>query len=497
MSETLNNNFLDTIKDAIGGDATDFIDPNAIKKDIGDSMKQDIDAELKKIEEDKDMNAIEKGFKKSLLKLKNSVLGKIFWRDKTEDKTEKSITPTQVESYKDVTNDPKLAELAKWPNIDYMQDPTFQMYLLNLEEKNGLPYHMMRQLMFAESAGTLYNKKGEIIQSKDSNGKMIAAGLFAFIPETAKTYIKKLNYEEKDYELIYTNPIIAAQASALLLKDRFAAGDTIVENLAHYNAGPGTIGGKKITADNFFDLPSETEKYVVKIGHNMLSDMGIDSKLSKVEQKNPNLIGKAKLETFLALVNKTPLTKDEIKHKETNPTGPEIAAKNMTEVTGFGDSGMQWLHMVWLENTQQYVGRTTEKLLKELDNTTVLENIKKGKSCILAMGYNDIPWDNRESKFEKNMRSIVDKINPTQCVLTTLYYNNDPQIPNTEVDKANSILKKIASEKSLPIIDVQQQAAISKADIDPNDTLKLHLSASGYKKIYNEIKEEVELKQAA
>lgn len=496
MSETPNNNFLETIKDAIGKDATDFIDPNAIKKDIGDGMKQDVDAELKKIEEDKDMNGIEKSFKKSLLKLKSSILGKIFGRDKVEAKTETSPS-TQVETYADVTNDPKLAELAKWPDIDYLADATFQMYLLNLEEKNGLPYHMMKQLMFAESAGRLFNKKNEIIQSKDSNGKMIAAGLFAFIPETAKTYIKKLWYEGKDYELIYTNPVIAAQASALLLKDRFAAGDNIVENLAHYNAGPGTIGGKKITAENFFDLPSETEKYVVKIGHNMLSDMGIDSKLSKIEQKNPKLIGKAKLETFLALVNKTPLTKDEIKHRETTPTWPEIIAKNMEEVTGFGDSGMQGLHMVWLENTQQYVGWTTEKLLKELDNTSTLENIKKGKSCVLAMGYNDIPWGNRETKFENNIRSIIDKISPTQCILTTLYYNNDPQIPNSEVDKANTILKKIASEKNLPIIDVQKQAAISTADIDPNDKLKLHLSSSWYKKIYNEIKEEIELKQAA
>lgn len=113
--------------------------------------------------------------------------------------------------------------MEKAPDKDYLTDTTFQMYLLNLEEKNGLPYHMMKQLMFAESGGRLYNQKKEIIHSEKKNGEMIAAGLFAFTPDTAKGYIKKLGYDENQYELIFHNPLIAAQASALLLKERFAA----------------------------------------------------------------------------------------------------------------------------------------------------------------------------------------------------------------------------------------------------------------------------------
>lgn len=78
MSETFAKDRIENIKQNVGPDLTKFIDPESIKKDLGDEMKKDLDAELQAIEADKEMNGIEKNFKKLFLKLKNSVLAGIF-----------------------------------------------------------------------------------------------------------------------------------------------------------------------------------------------------------------------------------------------------------------------------------------------------------------------------------------------------------------------------------------------------------------------------------
>lgn len=162
MSETFGKDIMESVKDAIGTDIEDFIDPASIKKDLGDEMKKDLEAELKAIDEDQETSSIEKSFKKAFLKLKNSVLGGIFGWDKESEKD--STEPSKVESYKNVINDPTLLALANGPDIDYMTDQTFQMYLLNLEEKYGLPYKVLKCLMGQESTGKLY-KNGKIITS--------------------------------------------------------------------------------------------------------------------------------------------------------------------------------------------------------------------------------------------------------------------------------------------------------------------------------------------
>ncbi|MBP7061461.1 hypothetical protein KA037_00090 [Patescibacteria group bacterium] len=164
MSETFGKDIMESVKDAIGTDIEDFIDPASIKKDLGDEMKKDLDLELKAIDEDKEMNSIEKNFKKAFLKLKNSVLGGIFGWDKESAEDEETAEPTKIESYKNVINDPALLALASGPDINYMADQTFQMYLLNLEEKYGLPYKTLKCLMGQESTGKLY-KNGKIITS--------------------------------------------------------------------------------------------------------------------------------------------------------------------------------------------------------------------------------------------------------------------------------------------------------------------------------------------
>lgn len=501
MSETLSKDFIENIKDVMGPDVTKFIDPESVKKDLGDEMKKDLDAEMQALKDDKEMSSIEKRVKISLLKLKTNVLAPLFGRNKNEsEKKEERTSSAKIENYKDITNDPTLLAMADGPSIDYMKDATFQMYLLNLEEKNGLPYHMMRQLMFAESGWQLYDSSREIIHSKKPNGERIAAWLFAFTPDTAKVYIKKLWYEEKDYELIYKNPLIGAQASALLLKDRFDAWDDIVNNLAHYNAGPGTAGGKKITVENFFDLPAETENYVVKIGDKMLQDIGINSWLSKEEIKNPHKINKARLGTFLDLVNNTPLTKEEIKHKEVIPTWPEIVAKNMNEITGFGDSSMEWLKTVGIKNAESFVGLSTNDLLKKLEpeskdkeNRVIIDEIHKGKSCIVAAGYNDIAGNNL-ANYKENLIKIIDKISPTQAILTTLYHNGASNTPSDKVDEANTIIRALAKLKNIPLIDVEKDNTVAINDLAED---KLHLNGTGYKKIYDHIKETVETKVAA
>ena len=211
MSETFGKDIMESIKDAVGTDIEDFIDPASIKKDLGDEMKKDLELELKAIDEDKEMNSIEKNFKKAFLKLKNSVLGGIFGWDKESKEDEKTAEPTKIENYKNVISDPALLALASGPDIDYMKDQTYQMYLLNLEEKYNLPYKLLKSVMGQESAGKLY-KNGEIHGSKAG-----AKGLFQFIPDAAKDYIEKLGYPRSEYQKIWTDPLIAAQAAALFL----------------------------------------------------------------------------------------------------------------------------------------------------------------------------------------------------------------------------------------------------------------------------------------
>lgn len=164
MSETFGKDIMENVKDTIGTDIEDFIDPASIKKDLGDEMKKDLDAELQAIEDDKEMNSIEKNFKKAFLKLKNSVLGGIFGWDKEGAEDEEIAEPSKIENYKNVINDAALLALANGPDIDYMTDQTFQMYLLNLEEKYELPYKTLKCLMGQESTGKLY-KNGKIITS--------------------------------------------------------------------------------------------------------------------------------------------------------------------------------------------------------------------------------------------------------------------------------------------------------------------------------------------
>jgi len=54
------------------------------------------------------------------------------------------------------------------------------------------------------------------------------------------------------------------------------------------------------------------------------------------------------------------------------------------------------------------------------------------------------------------MKKIIEKVKPTQAILCTLYYNNDPNTPNEGVDKINKAIREIASEQNIPLIDIQK-----------------------------------------
>lgn len=82
----------------------------------------------------------------------------------------------------------------------------------------------------------------------------------------------------------------------------------------------------------------------------MLKEMGITNLIKDMDK--PHKISKASLEAFLAALNKTPLTKDHIKHKETSPTNIDILANNMSEVSGFGASLLDGLKSAGINNVQ-------------------------------------------------------------------------------------------------------------------------------------------------
>ena len=479
MSETFGKDIMESVKDAIGTDIEDFIDPASIKKDLGDEMKKDLDLELKAIDEDKEMNSLEKNFKKAFLKLKNSVLGGIFGWDKESAEDEETAEPTKIESYKNVINDPALLALASGPDINYMADQTFQMYLLNLEEKYGLPYKTLKCLMGQESTGKLY-KNGKIITSSAK-----AQWLFQFIPDTADMYMKELNFTWTREEF-YKNPVISAEACALYLQKSLKKGADIGTTLAQYNAGPGVLDSKNIDANNFSKLPKETQKYILYIGSNILKEMGVGSPIAFKDIDKPHKIKKVELEAFLAALNKTPLTKDHIKHKEISPTNTDILANNMSEVSGFGASLLDGLKGSGLNNVQGFSGKSSKELLEELNQPSILQTVQNGESCILFEWYNDIT---KKTDFKENVSKIIEKIKPTQPILCTLYYNTYAATPNTEVDKINKAIRELAIEKNLPLIDIQKDNVVWVNDLASDG---LHLTTTGYKKVYDKIKQTVE-----
>lgn len=203
-------------------------------------------------------------------------------------------------SYENIDEtDPALVELAKWPNKNYSDTTKFVQYLHSLEWKNGLPYGIMLNLMKTESWWKLYKKDGVTIIWSSAG----AQWLFQFMPATAKWYIVKLWYAESEYEKIFTNPIIWAKACAEFLKNRKDAWDDVVNTLAHYNAWPATIWGKKVTADTLSQLPKETQKYVLTIWYDMLEYSGKTTIITEAQKSDPSLISKDILQKFLTAVN--------------------------------------------------------------------------------------------------------------------------------------------------------------------------------------------------
>lgn len=192
-------------------------------------------------------------------------------------------------------NNPEIKRLANWPDENYSENPEFVRYLHHLEDQNQLPYSIMLNLMKQESGGKLY-QNWEIIGSTAG-----ARWLFQFMPQTAKSYIVKLWYPESDYQKIFTNPIIWAQACAQYLKECQNKWDTAADMLAHYNAGPNVISGQKITENNFIQLPTETQNYIIKIWYNMLS---YNQKPTIIPlQSKPSEISKWDLKQFLTQIN--------------------------------------------------------------------------------------------------------------------------------------------------------------------------------------------------
>jgi len=369
-----------------------------------------------------------------------------------------TIAETPVDtSYEDIQEtDPELVKLTTVPapNESYSANTAFVKYLHTLEAKNGLAYGVMLNLMKAESWGQLYKTDGTTIIWSTA----WAQWLFQFMPDTAKSYITKIKknetiyYTAADYEKIYTNPIVWAKACAQFLKDRLDAWDNTVNMLAHYNAWPWTIWWKKVTADTFSSLPTETQKYVINIWTAMLVYSGKNIVLTTTEKATPSSISKTTLTSFFTAVN-TIVSPEKTTIPEV-ATDVKITAKTMADVTWFGDSGMEGLYLAGLKNAIHHRWYNTKSLLAELSKLDELAKLQKYTSCIIVTWYNDITMKYSSATTKTALESIITKLKPTQAVLSTLTYCKDKTyLPDAEVDRVNGVIREVALEQKCPLID--------------------------------------------
>lgn len=333
--------------------------------------------------------------------------------------------------------------------------------------------------MKTESSGQLYQADGVTIHWSEK----WAQWLFQFIPETAKEFIVKLWYPRSEYEKIFTNPIIGAQACALFLSERKNAGDDTVNILAHYNAWPGTISWKKINSITFKHIPKETQKYIIKIWYDMLQYSGKETLITSAQKEDISLISPTSLENFLTAVNSVaPLWES----TEKNPILPEILAKKLDDIVLVGDSHAGWIHTPSYWNlkvdTFYHDGYDTWELLGFISN--IITPIHSKKSLVLVTWTNDITHG-LIAKLKDNLQKIKEKIAPVQLVVSTLSYSQDKdKIPDFKVDRVNTIIIEFAAENALPIIDTHKEIALKSTEYQADN---IHLLASGYKKIAENI----------
>ncbi len=394
-----------------------------------------------------------------------------------------SVDTTDV-AYEDIDEtDPELAELVTTASINkernYAETEIFTDYLHSLEGKNNLPYGIMVNLMKAESGGKLYAADGTILWSSAG-----AQWLFQFMPSTAKSYIVKLWYTESEYEKIFTNPVIGAKACAMLLKNTIDEGKNTINALACYNRWSGGISadtwGKWVDETTLSNIPKETQRYVLKIGYDMLAYSGKDTIITAEQKSDPTLISQETLKEFFFAVNAiSPASKT----VEDKVNSSEILAKNLDDAVLVGDSHAEWISIMWWfkGKTFYYRGRDSGQLLDEIKKQKTV--IQKKKSLILVTWGNDISkW--LISKVKDNLAAIQEEISPVQLVLTTLSYSNvKTLIPDDQVDEFNTIIKTFAKEHSLPVIDIHTDVTMATADYRSDG----HYTTAGYTKVADEI----------
>jgi lysophospholipase L1-like esterase len=63
------------------------------------------------------------------------------------------------------------------------------------------------------------------------------------------------------------------------------------------------------------------------------------------------------------------------------------------------------------------------------------------------------------------LTKIIDKIKPTQAILTTLYHNQASNTPTDKVDEANTIIRALAKERNIPLIDIEKDNTVATSDL--------------------------------
>lgn len=165
----------------------------------------------------------------------------------------------------------------------------------------------------------------------------------------------------------------------------------------------------------------------------------------------------------------------------------EIIPRDSGQIVFLGDSHIDWCEWSELLSNKKIVNRgiggdNAEGVLKRLDIITASHPDK----IFLKIGNNDIFFGFSVEEIISNYRSILISIKEKSPTTKTFLISCPPnlnfeKVPNSEIAKLNTKIKKLAKELNLTYIDVHSKLLDKSGNLDKKYTNdNIHLNGQGY-----------------
>lgn len=403
----------------------------------------------KEIEQDKTIKWLDKIMKKIAINIKGNVF---FWDERKNLSRKEKKEYKEEQSKKDTKEDTKIIiepyDTKKWLMfIDKVKDnqEPFDKKVKEISDKLDINPNRLMQIMNKESG----------LDSKAVNKDTQATGLIQFMPDTAKwlgttvaqlknmSNVEQLDYVYKYYEKFW-NKIHSYTDLYLATFYPVAIGKPDSYVIWSEN-GRQAIIGKQNKMNNW----------------NPISVSHIKTRLSKWIPDN-----------YIAQFQWSPEKNEEIPQNK-------IRAKTIQEAVIVWDSHVWWVKTMWwfAWDSYNYNGYDTGQLFEKIKQWDI--SLWNKKSLILYTGSNDISknklWQMRQSL--ENIQKYL-KNEWVQLVVSTIPSNKWKT--ESDINKANDIIKEFADNNKLPIIDVNKNIQIETNEYQADN---IHFNKSGYTKI--------------